>query len=446
MDPDPIKGAVRNPQVLAAKKHRYQSDFAKVLSDQQSGKSPQGKGDGTHLGQSPDLNHARDSGGKIPLGIISETMPTVSHFLVGHPQYGDHCWSIVHSERNRHKSYTKIQPGTAVFIDPEKLEISWTEEVQALQRPHSEAHKTLACQRDVLAEPGKAEVSVKSETIPERVFSGINPQEEKQPAVFLGTITENTPTVSHLLVGHPRYGSEAWRIIHSQTNRNKPYTGIQAGTAVYLDPQTQEIYWNQGRDGFSVQLVEAVQPYIGRPYEDMDCYELVVQGLVNLGVRYHGTGGLLERLEHMAAREGRPRNAYLNGEGLVDASGIKVYSKSFVRIKDAKAQAREVIRGLDVLLRKGFIVSFSTHTKGHTGIVSERNGEWTFINSGKMDHHLEMATDSRHVGEERLDEEITDWFALAAQRGESLKITVGRLDEKKLMTFRDDRSTGARQA
>jgi hypothetical protein len=274
------------------------------------------------------------------------------------------------------------------------------------------------------------------------------------------------------LVGHPLYKDDTWQIIHSQTNRDKPYTSIQAGTAVYMDPETRDIRWGpgdagteamasihgagldnrgqivgaRGRDPFSAQLAKAMEPHIGRPYEEVDCYELVVQGLVSLGVRYHGTGGLMERLKDMATREGLPRNAFLNGEGLVEASGTKVYSKSFVAIQDAESQANEVIRELDALLRKGFIVSFSTHTKGHTGIVSEKNGEWTFINSGRMDHHLVRGTNSRLVGEERLSEEIKDWFVLAAQRRESLKITVGRLDEKKLMTFRHEPSLDTEDA
>jgi hypothetical protein len=201
----------------------------------------------------------------------------------------------------------------------------------------------------------------------------------------------------------------------------------------------------ESRDPFSRQLAKAVEPYIGRPYEELDCYELVVRGLMTMGVRYHGSGGLLEKLKSMAAQEGLPGNAFLNGEGLVEASGTKVYSKSFVRIHDAKAQASQVIGELDALLRRGYIVSFSMQTKGHTGIVSKNNGEWTFINSGKMDNDLTAGTELRLVGEERLNEEIKDWFQLAKSRKESLQITVGRLDQKKLMTFRDDQILGAKE-
>jgi len=268
--------------------------------------------------------------------------------------------------------------------------------------------------------------------------------------------------VSHLLIQHRQYGRDCWRIIHSEQNRHKPYTKVQPGTAIFLDPETLEISWGpestqvqptasamqaaqshwtdehariNGLDSLSTRLANAVEAYIGRSYEEIDCYELVVRGLVTLGIRYHGTGGLRENLVKMAAREGLPRNAYFNGEGLIEASGTKVYSKSFLRIKDSEAQAREVMNELNPLLKKGLIVSFSTHTKGHTGIVSRKNSDWTFINSGKMDHPLDIGNKAKLVGEEALSEEMKDWFELAASLKESLKITVGRLDEKKLVTF-----------
>jgi hypothetical protein len=264
------------------------------------------------------------------------------------------------------------------------------------------------------------------------------------------------------LIEHGQYGRDCWRIIHAKQNRHKPYTQIKPGTAIFLDPETLEINWDeksatgQARvaamkeaqlhgtdeharmnfpDSFSTRLANAAEAYIGRSHEEIDCYELVVRGLVQLGIRYHGTGGLRESLVNMAIREGRPRNAYFNGEGLIEASGTKVYAKSFLRIKDSEAQAREVMTELRPLLQKGLIVSFSTHSKGHTGIVSRKHRDWTFINSGKMDHHLEMGHEGDLVGEEPLSEEMKNWFALAASRKESLKITVGRLDEKKLVTF-----------
>lgn len=86
-------------------------------------------------------------------------------------------------------------------------------------------------------------------------------------------------------------------------------------------------------------------------------------------------------------------------------------------------------------LEKGLILSFSTHTRGHTGIVSKKDGAWTFINSGNMDHNIGILGRAKGVGEETLNEEIKNWFKLASRKNESLSITVGRLDESKLDAF-----------
>ncbi len=64
--------------------------------------------------------------------------------------------------------------------------------------------------------------------------------------VYLGSVTRERPTVSHLLAGHPEFGSRCWEIIHSDINRDKPWTRIPAGTEIYLDPETEAISWEKG--------------------------------------------------------------------------------------------------------------------------------------------------------------------------------------------------------
>jgi hypothetical protein len=471
MDTDAIKGVTRTNQVFAGKPKRSQAGFAKVLSAQEEKETTVPTTEETVAQKMSENGQAASSPQRVLLGKITESTPTVSHLLVGHPQYGKDCWRIIHSEHNRQKPYTQIPIDTAIFIDPVTQRIEWGE-------PAGEpAPKALMAQQDhadpntPVEKPEIEDRSAKEMPISKNVFAAKDGISEKRQPVLLGTITESTPTVSHLLFDHDEYRKDTWQIVHSEKNQDKPYKKIPQGTAVYLDPETQELHWDrknmpvevvasqepvqvrqegrldtsEGRDPFSRQLAKAVEPFIGRPYEELDCYELVVRGLTTMGVRYHGTGGLLERLKSMAVQEGLPGNAFLNGEGLVEASGTKVYSKSFVRIHDAKTQADQVIDELGALLRRGYIVSFSTHTKGHTGIVSKNNGEWTFINSGRMDNNLNAGSELRLVGEERLNEEIKDWFQLAASRKESLQITVGRLDEKKLMTFREDPIQGTEE-
>jgi hypothetical protein len=49
-----------------------------------------------------------------------------------------------------------------------------------------------------------------------------------------------------------------------------------------------------------------------------------------------------------------------------------------------------------------------------------------------MDHHVETPGDGKCVGEEHLKAEIKNWLSLAAERDESLIITLGQLQENKM--------------
>lgn len=278
--------------------------------------------------------------------------------------------------------------------------------------------------------------------------------------VLLGTITQSDPTVSNLLIKHADYRKDCWRIIHSERNCDKPYRTIQAGTQIYIDPDSREIIWGKKADhsimkrepisrentskppksSFSTGLVDAVKPYMGKAYEEVDCYELVVNGLEKMGIRYRGAHGLKNRLVKMAVEKGLPDNTYISDEGLIKASGSPVYSRSILRIDNPETQANHVIKEMEPYLEKGLILSFSTHTKGHTGIVSKKDDTWTFINSRNMDHNIGIRGRAKGVGEETLSEEIRNWFNLAFRKNESLGITVGRLDESKLAAFYNKRA------
>jgi hypothetical protein len=390
---------------------------------------------------------ARNTGSSpLLLGTISSDRPTVSNLLEDHPVYQREMWRIIHSEQNRDKPYTRMRVGTRVYLDPETLEITWddkdvskaTDQSRLRQEFDEPYRQPPLCER-----PGETRTRASNSSSP----------------LLLGTISSDRPTVSNLLEDHPVYQREMWRIIHSEQNRDKPYTRMAVGTKVYLDSETHEITWrgltdlqnfevagaeqapasssdagkNEAEaDAFSAGLVRAVEPYLGSPYNKIDCFQLVVHGLQKLGVRYQGPGGLGEQLVKMAVEKGLPSNAYLNGEGLIEASGSLVYSKSLRNIRDSEGQARQVFREMRPLLRKGLILSFSTPTRGHTGIVSRRHRLWTYINSGHLDHQVGAGRAARGVGEEALKEEIKNWVKLAANRKEPLQITVGRLQERKL--------------
>ena len=86
-------------------------------------------------------------------------------------------------------------------------------------------------------------------------------------------------------------------------------------------------------------------------------------------------------------------------------------------------------------LQEGLILSFSTTSRGHTGIVSRRENDWTYINSGIIDNQISPGEVSERVGEEFLKAEINNWFVLAASRKEPLTVTLGRLDANQLQGF-----------
>jgi len=277
---------------------------------------------------------------------------------------------------------------------------------------------------------------------------------EDSAPVAIGTITRDMPTVSHLLVKHPQYQKDCWRIIHAEINRNKPFTRIRAGETIYIDPATHEITWGKKQaskqslvavdrnldldkpdEVLSTRFIDAVKPYIGTSYKKIDCYELVVNGIKSLGYRYHGQEGIKNSLMKMADHDKLPLNAYLTGEGLTEKIGKTMVSKSYRNIDNPAQSARKFIHGIEPLFKEGRILSFSMLTKGHTGIISRLKNKWTFINSGRMDNSVGKNVNTHEVGEEFLTDEIENWFALAKTHREPLKITIGALDKKKLALF-----------
>jgi hypothetical protein len=290
--------------------------------------------------------------------------------------------------------------------------------------------------------------------------------------VLLGTITRDTPTVSQLLYKSP-FKAECWNIIHDQVNSDKPFNRIQPGTQVHYDPETRELAWGRAAEVMlakqsagtpagsadvmaqqavtmvteapapddateaarMLDLSQSAKQFIGRDYEQMDCYELLVGGLKELGVQYAGKGGLHEHLVNRASQQGLARNHYLNGEGLVSASGKDVFKETYYRITDPEGTVDEIMAELSPRLEQGQILSFSMRNRGHTGVISKMKDQWTFINSGKMDNNLSGENGGKAVGEESLEAELLNWFKLVNKEKEALQITLGRLDMDRLSMF-----------
>ena len=60
-------------------------------------------------------------------------------------------------------------------------------------------------------------------------------------------------------------------------------------------------------------------------------------------------------------------------------------------------------------LQKGYILSFSTPNRGYTGIISQHDLTWSFINSGHLDNQVNQTRSAKGVGEEDLTREIRNW-------------------------------------
>lgn len=292
--------------------------------------------------------------------------------------------------------------------------------------------------------------------------------------VFLGRLSQKSPTVSHLLINHSEYGKECWDIVHQAINQDKDFRHIAKGEAIWLDPGSKEILWGEARpspednrveqESFSLyqsddkivdqaakyylnssildsstqglDLSKAVNTYCGTPYQKLDCYELVVQGLKDIGLKYYGQEGLQNSLIQRAASENRAMNAYLNGEGLIESLGGYVYKNSFQGVHNPEDTANNIVQELKEKLESGMILSFSTKDQGHTGVISRQGGDWTFINSGRIDNSIDQPKTSHGVEEEDLKAELEKWLGKTKESDDWLRISIGRLDSDKVALYK----------
>lgn len=387
--------------------------------------------------------------GKEQLGVISNSTPTVSHLLHSHPRLKKDTWNILAAAGNKDKDFSQLAAGTQVVFDHLSGEITWQQPEKGVSAAPTEVHPV---------SPDSVEASTKTSVI----ISGLqehSPANRKKP-LLLGVIDNTNTTVSHLLAQHSLYGRQTYEILANAVNQDKPFNQIPLGTPIYLNPKTLDITWNRSQpvgpapaaltarqreirpadvnkvepEGVAANLTEAVQPYLGTSYHEIDCYELLVKGLDRMDIPYGGKNGLFTKLTTMARDKGMPVNAYLNGEGIVKAAGSLVYSKSYSNVVNWQEDAEMLFGDIEPLLDKGQILSFSTQSRGHTGIVSQQGNQWTFINSGRQDNPVAMKSVPRGVGEEILHKEIRNWFKLAHSKNETLMVTLGQLEQDKIRT------------
>ena len=400
------------------------------------------------------------------VGKISAEIPTVSELLMQHEDLGQSTWDIIYSRQNKEKDYTKIKPGTAIYYNRETAALSWSDPLPGslgagkTPKSHHQLHSPNPAYASSALAVGNSEAAI----LAEKQIS--SPPDAE--VILLGTIDSSRPTVSHLLKTHPQLRAHTWNILADTINKDKPFERIASGTEIHLNAKTKEIIWNSidgavpaARHGIAAEpnnehpefaptlsphrpaanLSEAVQQYLGTSYDEMNCYELVVKGLRHLDIPYGGKDGLYAKLTRMAVDRGLAPNAYLNGEGIIKAAGSLVLSRNYAHVSNWQSETAALVREIEPLLDNGQILSFSTEKRGHTGVISQRNNQWTFINSGRLDNPVTRSRLNRGVGEEILTEEIGNWFKTAQTGKETLTVTLGRLEQTKIQTAYNPRGS-----
>jgi hypothetical protein len=87
--------------------------FARIFYSSMAGSNPNKNEAGT--ASIPQHRNRYDKTGIIKLDNISPAQPKVSHLSIRHPEYGQECWKIIHSDLNKDKPYTQIPDGTNEF-------------------------------------------------------------------------------------------------------------------------------------------------------------------------------------------------------------------------------------------------------------------------------------------------------------------------------------------
>jgi hypothetical protein len=403
----------------------------------------------------PQQTQAPSVGTLILVGEITVEKPTISELLIQHKELSPSTWNIINSEQNQNRDYTKIQPGTPIYYNRETAALTWSDSrsdslPSGITRDSIQSDRSGDSNTAIARKPDKDSSAVKQPFV-----------SDEGQSIQIGRIDNSNPTVSHLLKNHPQLRAQTWNLLANSINKDKPFHRIAKGTEIHLNVENMEITWKEADnyktishlaknvvpeevnlsatipDHFgrpATDLSEAVQKYLGTSYDEMNCYELLVKGLHQMDIPYTGKDGLFSKLTSMALDKGKAPNAYLNGEGIVKAAGSLVLSKNYADITNWKNEAATLIREIEPLLDNGQILSFSTEKRGHTGIVSKKNNQWTFINSGRLDNSVNRNSLHRGVGEEILNEEISNWFKLAHAKKETLSVTLGQLKQGRIRT------------
>jgi len=164
-------------------------------------------------------------------------------------------------------------------------------------------------------------------------------------------------------------------------------------------------------------------------YKNSDCLEFLANLLEDNGIAYYGKNGLANRLIGNARNQGKNLNAYLTGEGLTQELSSQPVT---LRLKkDHKENFEGVWRQIQPHIQTGSILSFSSKSFGHTGLVDRVDNRWTYFNAsgavGKPETYRVKAED--------LKLEVKNWFDRAKKQETFLDITIGAIDPNMAARF-----------
>ncbi len=423
---------------------------------------------GTDL-QTSATNLKQDSSGLVYVGSTTKTSPTVSHVLSNNDEFKQQSWDIIYSTINKEKPYTSIPLRASIYYDKQNGELSWSKGEMSQQPPKLHTAQEIATTSPVTTSQAVSLGKVNSEfpTVSHLLAASSELSAEKWNILSASTNSDKdfSKIPKNTEIWFNKYTKElSWQgsgsssatasqsenklvhlenqsqlSFHTKTPTANPYenneitrnaSGQGATPINTASESTTQLLKNTS--SIAPDLTEAVKPFIGTPYNKIDCYGLVINGLKNMGLPYSGKGGLRNKLTSMAKQKGLPDNTYLTGEGIVKATGKQVFTHSSATISNWTKEADKIYQDMRQLLQKGQILSFSTPTRGHTGIISQHNDKWTFINSGRMDNHVAEANRSKEVGEEDLVNEVHNWFKLAKKNREPLLVTLGQIEKEKI--------------
>ncbi len=214
------------------------------------------------------------------------------------------------------------------------------------------------------------------------------------------------------------------------------------GILLYKSHQfKQPIFSLSSNNDFADQRVPTPSPKITNPdepavlkklrarYNHSDCLEFLANLLEDNGITYYGKNGLANRLMAQARIEGKNLNAYLTGEGLTQELSSQPITIKLS--KDYEGSFEQVWGQLKPYIQAGSILSFSSKSFGHTGLVDRVDNRLVYVNASGAAGKPE----TYQVEAEDLKPEVKSWFERAKKQETFLNITIGAINPRLAARF-----------